>query len=86
MGRYASGSCEQPREDLGGVAQQPDRQRPLGIPGLDGQLQRLVDRVGAGVEVALCDAALDAAGIAVHTDGDALVHGDGQRLRAAHAA
>ena len=79
-------AVEQFGEHLGGVAQQADRQRPLGISCFDGELQRLVDGVGAGVEVALFDAALDAAGIAVHTDGDALVHRDGQRLRAAHAA
>ena len=77
---------EQRGEDLGRVAEQPDRQGPLGVPGLDGQVQRVLERVGLHVQVAVLDAAADAGLVDVDADGDAVVHGDRERLGAAHAA
>ncbi len=71
---------------LGGVAEQADRQRTLGVAGLHRQPQRVVDVFCLDVEVLVVDAAVDAGDVAVHADRDAVVHGDGQRLRAAHAA
>ena len=46
----------------------------------------VVDVVGLVVEVAVLDAAGDPGLVAVHADRHAAVHGDGQRLGAAHAA
>ena len=46
----------------------------------------MLDRLGLDVEVAVLDAARDARGVDVHADRDAVVHGDRERLRAAHAA
>ena len=43
-------------------------------------------RVGPHVQVAVLDAALDGARVAVDADRDAVVHGHGERLGAAHAA
>ena len=45
-----------------------------------------VQGVGPHVQVAVLDAALDGARVAVDADRDAVVHGDGERLGAAHAA
>ena len=73
-------------EDLGGVAEQADRQRPLGVARLDRQREGVVDVGGLDVEVAVVDAAVDAGLVAVHADRHALVHRHRQRLRAAHAA
>jgi hypothetical protein len=47
---------------------------------------RLVQRAGPDVEVAVLDPALDGARVGVDAEHDAAVHGDGQRLRTAHAA
>ena len=77
---------EQGRDHLGGVAEHPDRQRPAGVAGLDGQLERVVQRVGLHVEVAVLDASGDPGRVALDADDDAVVHGDRERLGAAHAA
>ena len=79
-------AAQQLGKHLGGVAEQPDRQRPLGVARLDGQSEGVVDVGGLGVEVAVLDAAVDAGLVAVHADRHAVVHRHGQRLRAAHAA
>ena len=101
IGRYDSGSCAEvwsvtmsigaSRSSNSGKTSAALPSRPIDSGRLASRAstasaQRVVDRLGAGVEVALLDAALDAALVAVHADRDAVVHGDGQRLRAAHAA
>ncbi len=77
---------EQLRDQFGGVAEHADGQRPARVAGLGGQPQRVVERVGPDVEVAVLDPALDGARVAVDADHHAAVHGDGERLGAAHAA
>jgi hypothetical protein len=73
-------------EDVGGVADQPDRHCPaLGRGPLDpgggvGQV------VGPLVQVAGVQAPGQALGVDLDAQGDALVHGHGQRLGPAHAA
>ena len=79
-------AAQQLGQHLRGVAEQPDRQRPLGVAGLTGQRKRVVDVGGLGVEVTVVDAAVDAGDVAVHADRHALVHRYGQRLRTADAA
>ena len=79
------GALEQRGEDVGGVADHADRQWPLGISGLDGLRQRIVEIGGLDVQIALGDAPVDAGFVDVDADRDALVHGDRQRLSAAHA-
>ena len=79
-------AVEQRREDVRGIADKADRQRPLGISRLDRQRERLVDVGGLGVEVAVGDAPVDAALVAVDADRNALVHGHRERLGATHAA
>ena len=79
-------SSQQLRHDHRGVAQDTDRQRPTGLLGLLGQPQRLVQRLRADVEVPVLDPPVDPGGVDVDADRDAVVHRDGQRLRAAHAA
>ncbi len=74
------------REQLGGVAEQADGERPAGVAGLDGQLEGVAQVVGLDVQVAVLDAALDGARVDVDADRDAVVHRDGQRLGTAHAA
>ena len=79
-----------PAQQLGhhvrGVALQADRQRPpLGLRGArpgDG----VVEVRGDDVEVAVLQPARDAGGVALDADRDAVVHGDGERLGATHAA
>ena len=46
----------------------------------------VLEGVGLDVEVAVVDPALDPALVALDADRDAVVHGHGERLRAAHAA
>ena len=77
---------EQLRDEHRRVAQQADRQPPAGVTRLDRQLERVLDAVGLHVEVAVFDPARDRARVAVDADGHAVVHRDGQRLRATHAA
>ena len=50
------------------------------------QLERLVQRVRGDVHVRGLQAPLDAVRVDLHAERDAAGHGDGQRLRAAHAA
>src|SRR5690606_9575225 len=47
--------------------------------------RRSSELVGDLVEIALGDAALEAGAVHVHDEADAVVEGDGERLRAAHA-
>lgn len=77
---------EQLRHQLGRVAQDADGQRAAGVAGLGGQPQRVVEGVGAHVEVAVLDPAFDGPRVDVDAEGHAAVHGDGERLGAAHAA
>jgi len=77
---------EQGREDVGGVAEQANGQRIAVIPGRDGEAERVVDVRRLLVQVAVLDPAGDPGGVAVHADGHAAVHGDRERLGAAHAA
>ena len=51
-----------------------------------GELDGVVERVGLDVEVAVLDAAGDPRLVDVDADRDAVVHGHGERLGAAHAA
>ena len=75
------------RHHLGGVAEQPDRQRALGVPGLDGQPQSVVDDRRPWCRGSACSMRRSMrVSVAVHADRHTVVHGDGQRLRAAHAA
>ena len=77
---------EQLREDVGGVAEQADRQRLALVAGGRGSSYRVVDIVGLLVEVAELDPAGDPGLVALDADDHAAVHGHGQRLGAAHAA
>ncbi len=73
-------------EDLGGVPGQADRERAAGVAGLGGQAQGVVQVVGGHVQVAAFQAAGDAGRVGLDAEGDAVVHGDGERLGAAHPA
>jgi hypothetical protein len=73
-------------EDVGGVAEQPHRDRPAGAPGRREHRQRLVERGGAPIQVAGGDPLLDPARVALHRDHREAGHGGGQRLGAPHAA
>src|SRR5690606_159067 len=64
----------------------PDRARSPGTDGLLGQPQGLLDGFGAYVEVAVLDPATDPGVVALDADRHAVVHGDRERLGAAHAA
>ncbi len=77
---------EQARQQLGGVAEQADRERAAGVAGLDGEPEGMLRGVGPYVQVAVLDTAFDGARVAVDADRHAVVHGDGERLGAAHAA
>ena len=81
---------EVPLQQLGqhlrGVAEHADRQAAALVAGLEGQLDRVVEVAGLDVEVAGLQAPVDAVLVALDADRDAVVHRDGQRLRAAHAA
>ena len=72
--------------ELGGVAHHADGQRPA--LGHGPRRRAAARRPGRRpyVQVAVLDAAVDGARVAVDADRDAVVHGDGQRLGAAHAA
>ncbi len=80
-----------PRRDelgqhVGGVAHERDRPGDAVPRGIFDARERLVEVVGALVEVARRQAALDARRIDLDDERDAVVHGDGERLGAAHAA
>ena len=73
-------------EHVGGVADQPDRDRPaLGGGPLDPRC-RVGQVVGPLVQVAALEAAGQALGVDLDAQGHPLVHGHGQRLGPAHAA
>jgi hypothetical protein len=74
------------REELGGVAEQPDRDRLAALMRLPDDVQRLVERVGAAVEIAGAQPPLDAARLAFDGQHRGAGHGRGERLGAAHAA
>lgn len=74
------------RQQLGGVAEQADGERLALVTGLDGELERVLEAVRLHVQVAVLDPALDGPRVDIDTNGDAVVHGDGERLGAAHAA
>jgi hypothetical protein len=72
--------------DLGGVAEQADRERAaLALRRLE-PCQRVVERAGPLVEVALADAALDPLEVDLDAQRAALVHGHRERLGPAHPA
>ncbi len=73
-------------QDIGGVAQQGDREGLPFLHGRVGQAQGLVEVVGHRVDVARLEPALDPVRIDLDHDGHAVVHGHGQRLGPAHAA
>ena len=77
---------EHARQQFGGVAEEADGERAAGVAGLDGELEGVLQGVGPHVQVPVLDAALDGARVDVDADRDAVVHGDGERLGAAHAA
>ena len=77
---------EQLREDVGGVAEQADRQGSLLSRASVALLIASFDVLGLLVEVAELDAAGDPGLVALDADDHAAVHGHGQRLGAAHAA
>ena len=74
------------RHDVGRVAEDADRQALATIARVDRQTQRLLDILDADVEVSMLDPALDPGRVDLDTERDPVVHRDGQRLRAAHAA
>ena len=79
-------AAQQLGEDLGSVADDPDRPGPtLGL-GAQHLLDGVVEVVGDLIEVAVVDAAVQAGGVDVDHEADALVHGDRERLGATHAA
>ena len=84
VGREAE--VEQLRDELGGVAEHTDRERPPIVAGSLAASDRILERVGALVEVGGLEAPFDAVGVDLDAQRDAVVHRDGQRLRPAHPA
>ena len=78
-------AADQLGQDLGGVAQQADRQRPP-LAAAPQPRQRVVEVGRALVEVAGLHAALDALQVDLDAQRGAAAHRDRQRLGAAHAA
>ena len=79
-------AADELRVDVGGVAEEGDRERLARRHRLVRQLERLVERVGGDVHVRGLEAPLDAVRVDLDAERDAAGHGDGERLRAAHAA
>ena len=77
---------EQLGEHLGGVAEQPDRERPPLVARGHRAAYGVLEVVGLLVEVAVLDPAGDPGLVDVDADRDPVVHGHGQRLGAAHPA
>src|SRR5918995_329727 len=73
-------------EDLGGVADDADGERDAFALGFLRAFQSIFEVIGEDVEVAGLDAALRAGGVHLDAEGYALVHGDRERLGAAHSA
>ena len=76
---------EQLLHHLGGVAHQAHRQRTSLVAGSHATRDGIAQRVGDLVEVAVLMTALDTPRVHVDAQRHAVVHGDGERLRAAHA-
>ena len=82
----------QPRRDelgqhLGAVADEPDRDRARARPCASSAHRSASSRSAVSpIEVAGLDPALDPRGVDLDAERDAVVHRDGERLRAAHAA
>ena len=72
--------------DLGGVAQQPDRQRPSLLHGSVEASERVVEVGRALVQVTACDAPLDPLQVDLYAQRRAAAHRDRERLCAAHTA
>ena len=79
-------ACNQRGQHIGGVAMQRDRKRPLRLPRLAGETQRVVEVGCAHVDIAVVEPALDSLGVGLDADRHTTVERDCQRLRAAHAA
>ena len=77
---------EQLRKHVCGIRMQADREAAALVASGDGLREHVVDVVGEHIEVAVLDAAVDARAVDVDADGDAVVHGHGEGLRAAHSA
>ena len=73
-------------EDVGGVGDDRDRQRPAVLGGGLHPGEAVVERVGDLVEVAVVEPALGAGRVDLDAQRRAAVAGDGERLRAAHPA
>ena len=73
-------------QDVGGVAEQPDRQRPPGVPGGHRPAHRVGRVLGPLVQVAVLDPAVDPGRVAVDADRHAAVHRHRERLGTAHPA
>ena len=73
-------------KDIGGVAEQADRDRLPVAAGFFDDRQRLVEIVRLHVEIAGAQAHLDAARLAFDREARSAGHRGGERLRAAHAA
>src|SRR5207245_8418541 len=80
-GKVARGQL---RDDIGRVAKQTDRQRAPGLLRVGGEPQRVLEVVGADVQVAVVQAALDVVRVDLDADRDAAVQGHGERLCATH--
>ena len=74
------------RIDLGGIAEQRDRDRLLLLAGAFEDGQRLVEILRLHVDIAGAQPHLDARRLAFDREHRGARHGRGQRLRAAHAA
>ena len=77
---------QQARHQVGRIADEPDRQRPAGPHGFFAAAERIGVVVADDIEVAGFHPASGPFGVDLDTQGNSLVHGDGQRLGAAHAA
>jgi len=78
--------ADQPGKEIARVADHADRERLLALFGGQGQFERFLQVADNAVDVAHPQAALGHARVCLDDKGNALVHGDGQWLRAAHLA
>ena len=79
-------AAQQLGEHVGGVAQQPDRDRLPGLRRLFGPANGFIQRIGLAVQVPRLDPSLDPYWVHLNAQGHAFVHRHCQRLRAAHAS
>ena len=77
---------EQPRHDRRGVAEKTDRQRSSGVTRSDRHPQRLVNAVGAFVQIAVLEPAGDPRCVDLDAQHHPAIHRHRQRLCAAHPA